>query len=89
MKYPMIYGYHFLYLPLHFKYTFVYWCEVGLSIEIRCIATGTMAFMEDRLYDVLVCLVNSPFSFYVQIRDDEEVSQNTARQLKKCSVVCL
>ena len=42
-----------------------------------CVAAGTATFPEDRLYDVLVCFVNSPFSFYVQIRDDEQVSHST------------
>ena len=42
-----------------------------------CIGADTTTFTEDRLYDVLVCFVNSPFSFYVQIRDDEQVSHST------------
>ena len=43
-----------------------------------CVGAGTVTFTdEERLYDVLVCFVNSPFSFYVQIRDDEQVSHVT------------
>ena len=42
--------------------------------SLLLIVVGTVTFTEDRLYQVLVCYVSDLFSFYVQIRDNDEVS---------------
>ena len=50
-------------------------CLVMMPKYRLLVLIGTVSFSDDpeRLYEVLVCLVNSPFSFYVQIRDDNQV----------------
>ena len=43
------------------------------------LSVGSMSLSSedpDRLYEVQVCVVNSPFSFYVQIRDGDQVQHS-------------
>ena len=43
------------------------------------LSVGSMSLSSedpDKLYEVQVCVVNSPFSFYVQIRDGDQVQHS-------------
>ena len=59
------------------------------------IDAGTVTFPDsesdaDELYEVLVSVVNSPFSFYVQIRDEDRVRQNPNQlTCTECSICCV
>ena len=56
-------------------------CMHNIHSSCICIllSVGSMSLSSedpDRLYEVQVCVVNSPFSFYVQIRDGDQVQHS-------------